>query len=443
MAKSLKERLIKIFQGNFVKDTAILQVGNVFSTGLTFVASLVFARVLGPNNYGQYVLIFSFANLMATFMHWGADYATTTLLAEAWAKRDKIAVKNIIVFYVKIFLLISVSVGLLVIIFSTALANYFYHNPLIGSLAVWVVWAGIINSFFALVTIILQVARKIKHLTVIENINKVSDILLPIIFVLLGFGLKGLVTGLVVSAFIFFVISYYFYEYLLTRTDLLPSFGEIYRGLRQVVVKEYFKFGFLIAVDKNLASLYSTLPMFFAGIFISNAELGFFKIASSYLGLSLIILKPVSRLLVVQLPKSRTYGQRTLKDHFFKTTIYSFIIVTLTIVPMLLVGPFLVRLFYGVKYLPTVEVIYWLWPYVIVSSLGVSLSALFRTINRMRVTIITNAVILFLTVPLAYLAIKTYGLKGLIITTIGLTFLPIMSLIVYAYKYFDQSSNSE
>ena len=83
MLNFIYSKIQSLFQHNFVKDTATLQIGTLFSTGLTFIASIVFARALGPEDYGKYGLIFAFTALVGLLLNWGADHATLTLMSEA------------------------------------------------------------------------------------------------------------------------------------------------------------------------------------------------------------------------------------------------------------------------------------------------------------------------------------------------------------------------
>lgn len=440
MYQNLKNKIKNLLKVNFVKDTAILQMGTLFATGLSFIGSIVFARVLGPEDYGKYGLIFAFTGLVGLIFNWGADHATLTLMSEAWANRDKQKIKELVIYYLKLSFWVNGVVGLLVFILSPIIAKYLYHDFTVGSLARWVLLANMLSVVYSLSLIILQVVRKIKYLTILENINKIFYITLPIILVLLGWHIKGIVFGYLICGILFFLFSFFFYLIMIKKTDLLPSFQEISRGFFKVPIKKYFRFGFLIAVDKNLANLYGTLPMTFLGMFALKADIAYYKLAFSYIGLNAIFIKPISRLLSVQLPKSKTYGKDTLKEHFFKTAFYSFLIVACLMVPMLILAKFLVLTFYGDRYLATVNLIYWLWPYALSSSIGVGLGALYRTINKMKVTITTNLIIFITTGPLVYWLIKTYVLKGMVISVILWSIIP--NLILIAYYYFYSKKNN-
>ncbi|MFA6382739.1 MAG: oligosaccharide flippase family protein, partial [Candidatus Buchananbacteria bacterium] len=313
MINSIYGRIRNFWRIKFIKDAFTLQIGSVFGTALSFLASIIYARILGPADYGVYVLIFSLVSLVGAAESWGEGYALLTLLSAAWGKRDKAEIKSLVLFFIKISLLEFVFIGLIAFILAPTVSLWLYQNSKIGQLARWILLANIIQFIFSLLTIILQSARKIKQLTLLENINKLVYLIIPVGLVLFGLGLNGIVIGNLLSSVIFLIFSIYLYSVLAKKTSLLPSIKEIFVGLRGVKITKYLKFSILIAVDKNLANFYSSLPMVFLGMFVVPENIAFFKIAFSYVGLSLISLKGVSRLLLVQLPKSRIYGMAELK----------------------------------------------------------------------------------------------------------------------------------
>ena len=76
---TLKER-IKLFAAPpFVRDSMILQVGALCTTGVAGVASIAIARLLGAENYGLYPLVSALVGLLTVFTNSGADYAGVTL----------------------------------------------------------------------------------------------------------------------------------------------------------------------------------------------------------------------------------------------------------------------------------------------------------------------------------------------------------------------------
>jgi len=434
---NLLNKIIFLKKKKFVQDTAILQVGSLFSTGLSLLASIIYARVLGIEGYANYALIFAFVGITSFFLNVGADQATLTLLSKAYSQKRKDQVKDILTYYIKITLLVSLIVGILIIIISPFLTTRLYNSYEIGQLARVIIVSNIIKIFWGMYIVVLQVIRKIKNLTIIENLNKIFYVLIPAGLVLLGLSLKGLVFGYLIVAFGFAIFSILAYRKLRFKNLILPSWREIFYNLKDVKLRYYFKFGFLIAIDKNLSNLYSTLPIFILGIFYLN-EVAFFKIAVAYAGLPLILAGSVSRLLTVQLPKSKLYGLEILKRDFIRSAIGSFLIVLIISVIFAFLASILIPLAYGREYLSAIMLSYPLLAASIIVSLGVGLGPILRTLNLMKASILLNFILIAIGSCILYYFIKNYPIQ---ITIYPIAFFPPLAastLFIYIIRYLNK-----
>ena len=86
---------------SFVKDAAVMQVGTVFSTLISIAASIFLARILLPDQYGTYRVVFSFAGIILLFLSWGVENATPIILSEEYSKQSKLGIKNVITYFFK------------------------------------------------------------------------------------------------------------------------------------------------------------------------------------------------------------------------------------------------------------------------------------------------------------------------------------------------------
>jgi len=395
-----------------------LQTGKFFSVFLSVIGSIALARLLQPELYGIYGLVFAFVGLVGIFTDWGGSYAGLTLLAEAYAQKDKEAIKNILTYFVKITLLAIGILGILSIVFAPFLTDLIYQNSQVGQWARIILVAVFIGIFYNLLVIVLQSLRKIKKLTILESINKVAYLVFPVGLLWAGFGLAGVIWGHFISSFIFLILSFLIYSSLAQKKEYLPSFKEIFSNFGKIKINKYFKFGFLIALDKNIGRLIALLPVLILGYLTSPAEIGYFKIALGYITIPTLVLGPISRLLMVQLPKSKSYGLDILKRHFFKTTLYSGAIATLMLIPFVVLAPFLINLFYGREYSPSIQLVYYLAIMTILSGLGVGISSFYRTVNRMKTSIaIISAQTVFF-VFLTFFSVKIFTF----LTAISLSF---------------------
>ncbi len=449
--KEFKNKIKYLWAKAFIRDVAILQFGSLFSTGLSVIASIIFARVLGAGNFGLYSIIFAFAGLVGMFLDFGTSYASITLIAEAYARGDKKEIKNILTYYIRVTLAVDLFIGGIAIIFSPYFTNLLYRsNPGIGALAPQighyarlVLGAMILGMIYSMATSVMYATRKIAALTISENINKIFIKFLPVVFVLMGMGLFGIVFAHFITAAIFFIASIIFYEHLLAKDKLLPNFKEVFFNKEKIEMWRYFKFGFQIAISKNLAALFSYLPMLFAAKYIAPSEIACFGLALSYVGIPMLLVSCVSRLLNVQLPKSRVLSRKLLKEHFIKTAIYSLLIMIGCSIFIVLFASFLVRFFYGNEYLQAIKMSYYLIFYVILSSAFIGVGPIYRTMYKVKIAIIIDGAIIVVGIPIIFWAIKNYGINGLIWTQILWHNITAFITFFYAIKLLNQEIEKE
>jgi O-antigen/teichoic acid export membrane protein len=420
-----------LFKINFVKDVATLEAGKFVAIGLGIISSIVFARVLHVENYGIYGLIFAFTGVLNILMNWGSTHASVTLLAGAYARQDKGEVKNILSYFVGLNLIKIFTLGVIFYILAPWLSDIVYNNAQIGYWARIILLAGYIDIVFSMFVLILQVSRRIKKLTLMETFKKFMISILPAGFVIVGLGLFGLILGHFLVAIIFLLISFIIYSIYGPRDVLLPTFKEVFENISFKIVAKYFKFGFAIAISKNVGSLITILPILFLGVFVSLAEVSYFKIAVAYTSIPLMLLAPISRLLNVQLPKSKELGFATLRQHFIKTSVYSGLIIFVTLIPLLLLGSILVKTLYGQEYLPSINLIYYLSVHVLVSGLAVGLGSFYRTLNRMKIPIILSLAQLVSLVVLIVVSVQFFDpLKSVVII------IPSLSIIFLLINFY-------
>jgi len=440
----IKERFNNFIKRRFVRDTAILQTSGIFSAGLSFLASIIFARILGPDNYGVYSLIFALTSFIGIFVGFGADYTILTLLPEAYTKKDKQEIKNILAYFFKITLIFTVLVNLIAIIIVPLISKILYDQKDIGQLARWILAASIIQVFLIFLILVLQSTRRIKRLAILENTQKLFYSFIPILLVLWGLGLLGIVWGRFFAEIILFIIVFFGYEIIARKDELLPSFSEIFSQIFKVKIKQYFKLGLWITIDKKISNLINVLPIILLGIIaITTSQVAYFKIALSYLGLSFILLAPVSRLLTVQLPKSKAHSLDILKRDFWKSSIFSGVIYLFIVLFFIIMAPFLVKSFYGEGYLICVGLIYALSLSKIFGGFTVGYGTIFRVFNKLKVAVTINVISLFLAL-LVFLTLQDVMpiLKLIILIIITINWFTFFLATYFIKKFFKEAKSN-
>jgi len=410
----INEKLLALFKIKFVKDTLFLQAGTVVTMGANFITSVVLARILQPERYGIYALVFSLYGLIGLFGNVGVGPATVTRLAEAYAKRDEEEITNLLAFFVKMSAIMATFIFIVGFSLSPYLAARMYGSPEIGHMARLLFLMAPLGIMYGLVTTILQSVRMMQQLTILESFMTILTSVFVIGFVLLGLGVSGIVYGRVLATALSSVIGLLIYHKLRWQLgSALPSLRKALKRVWQVGIKEYFGLGFLIAVDKNLGKLADLIPILLLGMFAEPEEVSYFKIAVGAIGLPLVLLGAISRNLAAKLPETKGKGNiKEFRNSFLKVSMYSGLISMGCTFAFVLIAPYLVRYLYGIEYLPAVKLMYILAVSSALLGFGVGIGPLFRTAQRMDLPIKINLMSLAVLTLIGAILIKNMGGTG-------------------------------
>jgi len=433
MVLNFKEKINYYRQNLFVKNVATLQIGSFGGTLVQAVFGILIARLLQPELFGIYSLSIGLAALAGLLLGAGIQDAVGTLIGLAYAKNDREELHDTLAFLLKITFYASL-LTFIIFFFLPSLAEYFYGNFLIG----W--YAGIVilgvffsSSFNALVQLSLQVAGKIKVMAWLVFSDQFLRSGLSLFLIFLGFGVLGGVSGQLIGAATVFILSVFIWVKLKHTYLIFPSFKELFYRTKKVSLFKYFGFSFWVAVDRNMGNLYMALPVVLAGIFVSVGEVSYFKLAFGYINLALSLLGPVSVLLNVEFPKMKIENSEKLAINFTKVSIYGFLLSSALTIAAIIVSPLAFRILYGESFMPSVDYVLGLTAYGALFGIGIGLGPIWRTINKVKVSIIINLIILGVGIPLGLLLIRNFGNWGAVImVTIWFTTSHFVSFIYLA-----------
>ena len=183
------------------------------------------------------------------------------------------------------------------------------------------------QGFWAVVpgwtVIALQASKRMGQLVVLENASSLATAILPVGLALAGFGLLGVFTGQVIASLMAVGIGYVLYRRLVADDPLFPNVGELLQGVVQPNMPLWpsTRFGLSIAFDKNLVSLYNLAPILLLARFVPEDEVGQLRVAMSYMAIPAVLLTPISRLLMVDLPRLRVTAPERVRPAFVRLTL--------------------------------------------------------------------------------------------------------------------------
>ena len=398
----------------FVRAAATLQVGSLGLTAIGFGASIVLARTLGPGGYGTYSLVMSAGTTIGLLRRLGQDYAATTGVAEGYGAQDHRRVRDALVFYVALSVITSVAVLPPAILLAPWVGTRVFGDEALGPL----LQLYLVQGFWAVVpgwtVIALQASRRMGMLIGFENATTLVSSLLPVAIVLSGFGVYGVFWGQVVASLVALVAGYALYTRVQPTDPLLPTTSELLRGIVRPAIPlwERTRFGLSIALDKNLVSLYTLVPILLLGLFVPDDEVGHLRAALSYMAIPAILLSPISRLLMVDLPELRVSAPERVRRSFVTVTLLGALASAALAVPFALVSWLGLPLLYGDDFRASVPLTVPLLLDAATLGLGIAAGPIFRTYDRTDLPIRTSVVLLVLGVPAAYVLIQQFGALG-------------------------------
>lgn len=196
------------------------------------------------------------------------------------------------------------------------------------------------------------------------------------------------------------------------KFPILPSISELIRQVRNVPFTKYLRFSLWITVDRNIATLFATLPVLMTGIFIAPAGVAFFKLAFGYLNIALSLLGPISILLNVEFPRMKVIGFDQMKRSFIKVSLYSLILTSVLALGVVAISPVAFGILYGPEFRASVPYVFGLFLYGALFGIGVGLGPMWRAVNKVKISILINAITLAAGIPIGFWLIKNYGIWG-------------------------------
>lgn len=414
---NIRERVEFYKKNRFVRNFATLQIGNTAGNIFQALAGIIMARILEPERFGIYGLSFGLAGLISIFMGIGAQDAVTTILSGAYARKDEITMKEALAFLAKM-TIITGAIVFIGALLAPLISQFFYQDYRIGFYAGIIICASIISTTaFSFSMIALQVTGRIRAMTTLGFFNNTLKTVLALIAVVSGFGVLGIVLGHFVGAVIIFVAASFLWKSVQREFTIFPHIRGLLGSIRTVPVKKYLGFSALIAVDRNLSNLYNILPIILTGVYVSTAEVSFFKIAFSYLNLGLSFMGPIGTLLNVEFPKMKELDIQRMAKNFSRISFYGLGLTTFIAIVAAAVASFAFNIVYGEKYLPAIKYVYGLVPYAILMGLGIGLGSSLRALNKVKISIIIHITNLSMGIPLGLFLIKNYGVWGTVMIT--------------------------
>jgi O-antigen/teichoic acid export membrane protein len=391
--------------------------GIVVSTIVSAVGMIVLARILTPPDYGLYTIALAAPNLIGTFRDWGMNSAMVKYTAQYSAEEKPEQARSILMAGLVFEVILGLSLSFLSFLLSGFIAADIFKRPITAliQIASFTILAGaLLNAAQAAFTGREQM--KPNSLTLV--IGALFRSVLSPVLVYVGFGVSGAVVGYSAGTLGGGLVG-------------VILMMEIYHGLRTknvleepLKVWETMKFMFRYGLPLSFSSIFTNfLTQFYnviIAIYSSNFLIGNFAVANNFTVLLLFFATPITTMLFPAFSKlDADKDKETLKIVFKSSVKYSsLLVIPPTLAVMALANPIVSALF-GAKYAEAPIYLALLAINYILTAFGnLSTFVLVSGQGKTKFYLFLAIVNTVAGVALALLLVPTFGVIGLIITTV-------------------------
>jgi O-antigen/teichoic acid export membrane protein len=195
--KSFNQKFI--FRG--IKNISYLSMGQIITIILNVVGFIFIARILGRHDYGVFVTVGSFIGIFSIFTFSGINIVALREGAKDLEKMGRFYEK--IIGIKLVFIILSIILCLVVTIFMP------YSTQEKAFIIVFSITL-FTQSFSGLFSNVFQAHEKFQYNAFLSILNRIIFIPFSILILLLGFGLVGIVTVSIITQLISFILEYNF-----------------------------------------------------------------------------------------------------------------------------------------------------------------------------------------------------------------------------------------
>ncbi len=438
-------------RSKFVHDTFILQISKVGVMILGLGAWIYVPVRLGPAEYGLFALAQSFLGIWQTLNLTGIKTSTATLLPAAVGKADPDEIRDLLAIYIKVSLVWAVlSLTVLMFLGSTVAARLYKEpvplaaanalayptlagwittgNGQVGSLAALLALILLFDPFYNLILTAFRSRRAMRLMGILQNLNQLALTISLVGAALLHPTAEGQVIGRLVYSVVTLGIALGLYQR--TRQQHVVPYPTVLTVLRRVPgisYRPYWRFGLENALDKNIANLYTYLPLQLVGILAGPTAASYIQLALRGINKAGFLTSAVFENMQAVVPQAIGRGDYQRLWHNFmrvqgvvalgSVVFFGFVIV---MSPLLLVPIF------GEEWIPVLPLLPAFALYGVVTNVGGNFGPLYRALDLTQAAVLSKIAALVVMLPAGIWLINALGALGGVWMINGLLAVPVL-----------------
>ena len=396
------------------KDTVAFQAQTFASIVISLLTSIALTRILGKDDYGTYAMVIFVFNLLNIGRYISPGIVVINRIAEANASKKPDEIKEAIAYYLKVSLITGGLVAILGAAFGPALAKLIYGKE-VAHLAVRLIFLSVFLSIISDLTIVIfQGMRMMLHFAVFNTIQLAMRLVLITAFLVMRFGVPGVVYAYLLSALLGSLTGILFlHKARKDGNEFIPNTHDVFFSIPRAALKMHFGFMTMTSLNKQATTLISIVPALMLGRYAEKSEVGFYNLGLHIVGaLWSVFLGFAGNLLPYMSEIKGRDNMQLLKQRFRKVTLYSGLASIVIAGAFALIAKYAVLIVYGKDYLPVVPVIYVMLLQYVLCSFGIAANSYYIVTKRVLFALLSKVVLLFVSIPFGWWLVKAYGALG-------------------------------
>ncbi len=392
--------------------------GLAVSTLISSIGTIFIANLLGSELYGLYVVVLTLPNLAVIFRDFGITFAMVrfTALYRAEGRTDEI--RSVYLSGIVFEIVVGLALSVFSFLFADFLATSIFSRPVIAPLIQIASFSIFASGLVAAATAAFTGYEKMELNSIMLICQSIFKTVIIISLVLIGLGTSGAAIGFTAGTFI-------------TGAIALVLIWTIYRRLpkpfsHKLEIKAYLATMLKYCLPLSFATIITgLLPQFYAFLLpvhyvTDNVMIGNYGVAMNFVVLITFFALPITAMMFPAFSKlDPEKDNQSLRDIFMFSVKYaSLLVVPITTIIMCLAEPAVSTLFGNNYSFAPLFLALLSFQYLYTAFGNLSLAALLNGQNRpsyvLKMAILTGAI----GFPMGYLSIMSFGVLGLIATTL-------------------------
>jgi O-antigen/teichoic acid export membrane protein len=405
----------------FAYDVGWIFSGSTFALILSIITSPVMAYYLGASGLGLWVMLFAITSLLGV-TNLGIPGATIKYVAEYKDNKNKLYQVASASFIISIILGIITAVALFI---TADIITGIFDMPSLTPLFKLFLLTIPFNYMVGSVIATLNGLREMKLVSLLNVTSGSLNFGLILIPIILGYGLKGAVIGLVIATIIYAFIAMFFFRNFIFHLTF-SKFRE--------TAKKLLHFGIQTVMSGIVSIILYRIDVLMIGYFMTSTEVGIYSVAIGIARMIWIIPQSIN---TVSYPTFSYYwgkGEHDVVNKIFDTGLkYSACMLAPIGLGLAIFGKDAILLLYGNTFLPAVLPLQILLIGTVVSGTWRSIGTIFSAVGRVDLGYKIPPLTAIPNILLNYTLIPYYGMLGAAIAT-TLSFFINLSVSAYLAK---------